>query len=232
MTCKEKLIQDKPDWNERIRNKVLNSECPDYYGYLPKEKCLCFTPNSLVAASCSECWDQECETGEPSTQPTIKDSGDRTLFESGAVRDMREGKGRCDLMPLEVVSEAIPDPIIGHIADFQNTRDTKHLYRALERFALTRYSDDHNPEETVQEVWAKMFLDVAIHYEEGAKKYGPDNWRKSIPVWCYIDSAVRHYLKCLRGDTDEPHSRAFVWNLMCCIWEVDHHKTTVEEQME
>ena len=30
----------------------------------------------------------------------IKDSGNRREFESGAVRDMAEGKGRCDLMPL------------------------------------------------------------------------------------------------------------------------------------
>ena len=29
----------------------------------------------------------------------INDSGDRTRFESGAVRDMHEGKGRCDLLP-------------------------------------------------------------------------------------------------------------------------------------
>ncbi|NPV89290.1 MAG: hypothetical protein HPY50_00760 [Firmicutes bacterium] len=29
----------------------------------------------------------------------IKDSGDRHQFESGAVRDMQEGKGRCDLLP-------------------------------------------------------------------------------------------------------------------------------------
>lgn len=29
----------------------------------------------------------------------IKDSGDRHEFETGAVRDMQEGKGRCDLLP-------------------------------------------------------------------------------------------------------------------------------------
>lgn len=29
----------------------------------------------------------------------IKDSGNRTEFETGAVRDMAEGKGRCDLLP-------------------------------------------------------------------------------------------------------------------------------------
>ena len=35
----------------------------------------------------------------------IQDSGDRRQFESGAVRDMAEGKGRCDLMPLHEVAE-------------------------------------------------------------------------------------------------------------------------------
>ena len=30
---------------------------------------------------------------------TIKDSGDRTQFETGAVRDMGKGKGRMDLLP-------------------------------------------------------------------------------------------------------------------------------------
>ena len=67
-----------------------------------------------------------------------------------------------------------------------------------------------------------MFLEVAKHFEDGAKKYGPDNWRRGIPVNCYIDSAVRHYLKYLRGDTDERHDRAFVWNILCCIWTVEN----------
>lgn len=29
----------------------------------------------------------------------IKDSGERTAFDTGAVRDMAQGKGRCDLLP-------------------------------------------------------------------------------------------------------------------------------------
>ena len=33
----------------------------------------------------------------------IKDSGERTQFNSGAVRDMHEGKGRCDLLPMCVL---------------------------------------------------------------------------------------------------------------------------------
>lgn len=36
---------------------------------------------------------------------TIKDSGDRTEFETGAVRDMHAGKGRMDLLPTTAMIE-------------------------------------------------------------------------------------------------------------------------------
>ena len=157
------------------------------------------------------------------TVSIIKDSGNRREFESGAVRDMQEGKGRCDLMPLEVVARLFPclddgtnydyDPILDKIAEFKRSNDTRCLLWALSRFAGRAYKYDG----------ATMILEVAKHFEDGAKKYGENNWQKGIPPKCYIDSAVRHYLKWLRGDEDEPHDRAFVWNLMCCIWEVDYH---------
>lgn len=35
----------------------------------------------------------------------IKDSGERTLFETGAVRDMHGGKGRFDLLPWRAIWE-------------------------------------------------------------------------------------------------------------------------------
>lgn len=35
----------------------------------------------------------------------IKDSGNRTKFETGAVRDMHEGKGRMDLLPWSAIIE-------------------------------------------------------------------------------------------------------------------------------
>ena len=36
---------------------------------------------------------------------TIKDSGERTEFASGAVRDMHDGKGRMDLLPWAAIME-------------------------------------------------------------------------------------------------------------------------------
>ena len=66
-------------------------------------------------------------------------------------------------------------------------------------------------------------LEVSIHYEDGARKYDERNWEIGIPIHCFIDSAVRHYLKWRRGDTDEPHDRAVLWNLLGAWWTLDNH---------
>lgn len=159
--------------------------------------------------------------GEPGV-PRILDSGNRRQFESGAVRDIQEGKGRCDLLPLDVVAflyaerEDLTEDdctyawVFYYISRFQETGQIDHLRKALEKSGIFAYRET-------------MLLEVAIHFEEGAKKYGDNNWRKGIPVRCYIDSGVRHYLKFLRGDKDEPHDRAFCWNMMCAIWTCEHH---------
>jgi hypothetical protein len=146
----------------------------------------------------------------------IKDSGARTEFETGAVRDIQEGKGRCDLMPLDVVADyltrdAKPNLILEAVHAFQMSGRRSHLFKALDFFNEEHWHNNKT-----------MLLEVAIHFEEGAKKYGENNWHKGIPVKRYIDSAVRHYLKWLRGDDDEPHARAFCWNIMCAIWTCKH----------
>ena len=241
MTCKEKLIKDHPEWDKRDIMMTLLDRCPmefmvigmpDYCHYYVSQD------------ACETCWDRELynddevETEEDKIMeavvedlktPVIKDSGNRTEFSTGAVRDMREGKGRCDLMPLKVVAEYFrlgkyaPDPqrsedywiILTNISNFKVTNyiHTGFLYTAMDVFITRVY--DYTP---------TAFLEVAKHFEEGAKKYGEGNWERGIPPKFYIDSAVRHFLKWVRGDNDEPHDRAFIWNLMCCIWEVDYHK--------
>lgn len=158
---------------------------------------------------------------EPHIEPHILDSGDRTKFETGAVRDMREGKGRCDLMPLDIVADLLDnDIVLREISEFVVDRDVDHLYSALKRFAVVNYDGSAQT----------MVLEVSKHFEEGAKKYGENNWQKGIPTRCYIDSAVRHYLKWLRSDHDEPHDRAFVWNIMCCIWTCMNIETVIEAE--
>ena len=167
----------------------------------------------------------------------IKDSGNRREFSTGAVRDMAEGKGRCDLLPLDVISDLFVElkcekyervNIIlnylnsaleiwkGELLSWDSNRMdcvVDFLYDALkEFFKQSDFADIPT-----------MVLELSVHFEQGANKYTEDNWKRGIPVNCYIDSAIRHYLKWLRRDTDERHDRAFVWNIVCCIWEVEHN---------
>lgn len=94
----------------------------------------------------------------------LKDSGNRREFETGAVRDMQEGKGRCDLLP------------------------------------------------------ACALLRLSKHYEAGAMKYEARNWEKGIPISVMIDSAMRHLLKYMDGQTDEDHLAAVAWNILGAMW--------------
>lgn len=60
-----------------------------------------------------------------------------------------------------------------------------------------------------------MIYRLARHFENGAVKYGDDNWKKGIPLRRYLDSAFRHLTKYAAGETDEDHLSAAIWNLMC-----------------
>lgn len=93
----------------------------------------------------------------------VKDSGERQEFNTGSVRDTRDGKGRFDLIT----------PI------------------GLKR--------------------------LAVHYENGARKYGDRNWEKGQPVSRYLDSAIRHLYAYLAGARDEDHLAAVAWNALAAI---------------
>ena len=152
----------------------------------------------------------------------IKDSGERREFETGAVRDIQEGKGRCDLLPLDVVAQCYYRAY--------DDEATKSIFECLNEFTkdgCVEYLYDAIGINVPFAGWTEMFLEVSKHFEEGNKKYPPNadgvaNWKLGIPAHSYIDSAVRHYLKWLRGDDDERHDRAFCWNILCCIWTCIH----------
>lgn len=201
--------------------------CPDRFFFGANTKCE--ENKTQDEEKCSACWNQEipenllknlCATEKVllprgKDAPQILDSGNRREFETGAVRDIQDGKGRCDLLPLDVVAWLLgvenADSVLMCIHNFVIGNATSYLYDAVE-LGRNIIGVDINT----------MILDLAKHFESGAKKYGERNWQKGIPVRCYIDSAVRHYLKFLRGDQDEPHDRAFVWNIVCAIWTCEH----------
>lgn len=163
MTCREKLKQEHP---EEIDIECFGgcNNCPSTYGYA-KDPEWC----EALETKCTKCWDREVETDietevETDVDSGIKSSGEMTVFASGAVRDKKTGKGRCDLLP------------------------------------------------------ACVLLRLARHYERGAERFGPYNWKQGIPCHSFADSALRHMLKYMDGWTDEDHLIAAIWNLCGLAW--------------
>lgn len=58
---------------------------------------------------------------------------------------------------------------------------------------------------------------LAIHYENGAAKYGDNNYRLGQPLMRYVDSAMRHLIKWTMGWKDEDHLSSAAWNLFAII---------------
>ena len=125
MTCREKMAMEHPGG---LDNECFGGcdGCPHTYGYAQKpEWC---KPTEEI---CVKCWDREVETEVDTEVKTevktdvdsgikdsgIKSNGEMTVFASGAVRDAKTGKGRCDLLPACVL-----------------LRLAKHYERGAERF--------------------------------------------------------------------------------------------------
>ncbi len=58
---------------------------------------------------------------------------------------------------------------------------------------------------------------LAIHFENGSKKYEERNWEKGQPLSTYYDSATRHINELFLGNTDEDHGAAAIWNLFAYL---------------
>lgn len=144
----------------------------------------------------------------------IKDSGTRKEFNTGAVRDIQECKGRMDLIPIDsIVYDCLGEfrlPIL-EIKYYLESKDIEYLRKCIYDFILNEYKD-----------YAEYSIALSKHFEAGCKKYGENNWRKGIPAHCYLNSALRHYVKFGCGWDDEPHGIAFAWNIECLIWTLNN----------
>ena len=142
----------------------------------------------------------------------IKDSGKRTVFETGAVREIDDTKGRCDLVYNHGWHDVIGDSFYNYVEQFVRYGTRNYVVLACQYFLESAYEDDFNT----------AYLEVAKHYAEGAKKYDDRNMEKGIPWHSMVDSALRHYTKWRRGDDDEPHARAVIWNLLTLLYMIDN----------
>ena len=58
---------------------------------------------------------------------------------------------------------------------------------------------------------------LAVHMENGARKYEARNWERGQPLCTYFDSAIRHLYAHLEGLRDEDHLSAAMWNVGAMI---------------
>ena len=58
---------------------------------------------------------------------------------------------------------------------------------------------------------------VAVHFENGARKYDERNWEKGQNLCRMLDSAKRHIDEYLGGLRNEDHLAAAAWNILCAI---------------
>lgn len=144
--------------------------------------------------------------------PKIKDDGKRTTFESGAMREIDESKGRCDLVYNSAWGLLVEDVTYVWLEDFVRTGKREFVYYALHRVIDKYYNGDYET----------AYLELAKHYAEGSKKYADRNMEKGLPWHSCVDSALRHYTKLRRGDDDEPHLPAVLWNLLTLLFMVDN----------
>lgn len=123
-----------------------------------------------------------CEKGS-----SIKDSGNRTKFPTGAIRDMHQGKGRYDLLPWDAIHElaihceegalkygerncekGIPihsllDSAIRHLSCYmRGMKDEPHLRAAMWNIAFAIWMEKNKPE--MQDIPTRLEGDVSEGY--------------------------------------------------------------------
>ena len=124
----------------------------------------------------------------------LKDSGGRTSFESGAVRDSSEGKANMHWLPPFFWERY--GQVGKRIKLFLQEGEVAHLKIALKSM-ISSYG-------------LKRLCD---HLEAGASKYAAFNWAKGMPVSRCLDSLGRHLESLRKGEEDEDHAAAAMCNL-------------------
>jgi hypothetical protein len=145
----------------------------------------------------------------------IKDTGKKRVFDSGAHRDDDSEKGAMHLVPWIQAARVAEDPVVKEIGQFIEDFNPEHIEKAL------RLSVDTIPEFRGKTIW-ELFLEVSYQYKGGAEKYGANNWKNGMPLWCFVDSGTRHYSKHMAGYKDEPHHRGWAWNMLGLLWTIDN----------
>lgn len=153
-----------------------------------------------------------------------------------AIRETKNGKGRFDLIPSEVINRVLTTIMKNNTGAITNKDSsvfkTNAMKQAFDRdyvpaiISLIRakygISDDIS-------AFAKTLKELAIHFQIGAEKYGERNCEKGLPLSSFRDSGLRHLTQYVNGETDEPHFISAIWNFVMAEWTIMNHPERCDE---
>lgn len=149
----------------------------------------------------------------------VKDTGNRTKFETGSHKDLAKGRGRFDLLPIDTIG-------LLYLNEYDNSFPVTFLSLIDRALIETIHEKKIHLLSNATSYFIEIFLEVsfeeaikrlAVLYEAGAEKYEARDWEKGRPMEVFISSALRHFFQYLNKEDDEDHATAVVWNLVSCI---------------
>lgn len=156
---------------------------------------------------------------------SLKDTGQRTVFDTGSSKEIVEGRGKYNLLPHRALSDVLE---IGRRQIYLKDKPNLFSYIMGEIGKVYRYDVVDLKIHSLAKIAKSFILEkyetefeaikaLAILYEKGASKYEARDWEKGRPMEVFIDSALRHLTQHLNGEIDEDHKTAFLWNIVSCI---------------
>lgn len=171
--------------------------------------------------------DEDCECEETTNNTDCcNESSTKNVFAGGGERESKLGKGNFAIIPQRVLSEILTELDTANIMAYEN-----HTIIAINNIvndkpisAICRLIYDlahvrDNAYEYVEKTLAFTLLRLSKHFQEGAIKYGLNNWKRGIPAASFKDSAIRHITQYITAHPDskekELHYVSAIWNLVC-----------------
>lgn len=200
----------------------------------PEQKRL--TPPSLPEpATMSEVWDANPQLAEQFKQDveSVRRDGERCEtwadperqeFAEKMAEGLRQANQQASLQPT-------PTPVMPELAPIERAvarMDAPQIGQFQTKDSGARVEFESGMVRDVQEGKPRYDLipleplqRLAELYSRGAVKYGDRNWQKANSqdeLDRFHASAFRHFIQYLKGDRDEDHGIAVVWNIFAALW--------------
>lgn len=154
--------------------------------------------------------------------------------DNGAKREIKKGKGRMDLIPLDVLKRInetyynimnpsnsyVLVPIFVDNVDVNDTLVEQEYLKTIIYITCMQYGEGDNKGDIRKfySLLPLMLIDLSKQFEKGAEVYGERNCQMGLPNKSFIDSGLRHTCQWLAGQNDECHHIAAIWNLWMYDW--------------